>query len=360
LLSIDLGFDSSDLLTFQVELPEPSYPDDAAVREFFAAARDEIASVPGVRDVGLVSHRPILGGEPSLRLTVAGRDDGLTGDSAMAATVVAGPGFFETVGIPLLSGRGFEARDDMTGVPVAIVSRAAAERYWPDADPIGTRVRVGTESAQWREVIGVVDDIRNPDANLPPEPHMYLPFAQQPRGTMAFIVRSSVPPAELAGVARDRVWRVDPLQPVDDIRTMRQIHRDDFSGDLAMISLIVFFGAVAFGLAVAGVYGVVSYSVSQRRREIGVRMAVGARSEDVLRMITRQGITQVLAGVGIGVFLGLLLSHSLTGMLYGVTPTDPVTFFGVPVLLIAVGLVASLIPARRAARLDPIDTLRSD
>jgi ABC-type antimicrobial peptide transport system permease subunit len=177
---------------------------------------------------------------------------------------------------------------------------------------------------------------------------------------MAFVLRSSVPPAELASVARDRVWQVDPVQPVDDVRTMKQIHRDDFSGDLAMISLIVFFGAVAFGLAVAGVYGVVSYSVSQRRREIGVRMAVGARSEDVLRMVTRQGVTQVLVGVVVGIFLGLLLSHSLTGMLYGVSPTDPVTFLGVPILLLVVGVVASLIPARRAARLDPIDTLRTD
>lgn len=359
LMSIDLGFDASNLLTFQVELTPASDGTETDAYEFFAAARDQIASIPGVGSVGLVSHRPILGGEPLAGLQVAGDADGPAGDSAMVATVVADPGFFDSIGLPIVAGRSFDSRD-LAGGPVAIISQAAAERYWADSEPIGSQIRVGGDSAEWREVIGIVADLRNPDANMPPEPHAYLPFAQRPLRTMAFMVRSSVPPAELAGVARDRIWQIDPLQPIDDVRTMRQIHRDDFGGDLAIIVLIAFFGVVAFGLAVAGVYGVVSYSVSQRRREIGVRMAVGARSEDVLRMVTRQGLTQVLVGVVVGIALGLVMSHSLTGLLYGITPTDPVTFLGIPLVLSAVGLLASLIPARRAARLDPIDTLRAD
>jgi len=361
LLSIDLGFDADNLLTFQIELPEASYASDEVVVEFFAAARDEIIAIPGVQDVAIVSHRPIIGGEPSLRLTIEGQADGLTGDSAMAATVVTAPGFFETVGVPVARGRGFDARDDHTGAPVAIVSQATVDRYWPDGDAIGSRVRVGSEStASWHQVVGVVADLRNPDANLPPEPHVYLPFAQRPRRTMSFLVRTSGSMDQFASVVRERVWQIDPLQPLDDFRTMQQIRHDDFGGDLAVIGLLAFFGVVAFGLAVAGVYGVVSYSVSQRRREIGVRMAVGARSQDVLSMVTRQSLRHVLVGVVFGVGLGLGMSRMMVGMLFGVSASDPVTFIGVPLLLLGVGLVASLIPAWRASRLDPVDTLRTD
>ncbi len=361
LLSIDLGFDGANLLTFQIELPRANYSTDEDVGEFFVAARDEIGAIPGVRDVAIVSHRPILGGEPSLRLSIEDQTDGLTGDSAMAATVVIDPGFFETIGTSIARGRGFEAGDDETGVAVAIVSLAAVDRYWPDGNVLGSRIRVGTDTtAPWRQVVGVVADLRNPDANLPPEPHVYLPFAQNPRMAMSFLVRTSGSLEQFASVVRERVWQIDPLQPIDDFRTMQQIRHDDFGGDLAVIGLIAFFGIVAFGLAVAGVYGVVSYSVGQRRRENGVRMAVGARRQDVLGMVTRQGLTHVLAGIVVGLALGLGMARLLVGMLYGVTTSDPTTFVGVPLLLLGVGLVAALIPARRAARLDPVDTLRVD
>jgi len=361
LLSIDLGFDATNLLTFQIELPETSYAGNETVVEFFAEARDEIVAIPGVQDVAIVSHRPIIGGEPSLRLMIEGQADGLSGDSAMAAIVVAAPGFFETIGVSMARGRGFDARDDQTGVAVAIVSQAAVDRYWPDGNAIGSRVRVGSDSTgPWQQVVGVVEDLRNPDANLPPEPHVYLPFAQSPRRTMSFLVRTSGSMDQFASVVRERVWQVDPLQPLDDFRTMQEIRHDDFGVDLAVIGLLAFFGVVAFGLAVAGVYGVVSYSVSQRRREIGVRIAVGARSQDVLGMVTRQGLTHVLVGVVIGLGLGLGMSRMMAGMLYGISTSDPVTFIGVPLLLLGVGFVASLIPAWRASRLDPVDTLRTD
>ncbi len=359
LLSIDLGFDATDLLTFQIELPEANYPGPEVVEEFFASARDEIATIPGVQDVAIVSHRPIVGGEPSLRLVIEGKSEGRGGDSAMAAVVAADTGLFDTVGVALSRGRGFDPRDDATGVPVAIVSQAAVERYWPEGDVLGSRIQIGADSTvAWRQVVGVVSDLRNPDANLPPEPHVYLPFAQDPRPTMSFLVRTSGSMDQFATVVRERVWQIDPLQPIDDFRTMQQIRHDDLSGDLAMIGLIALFGVVAFGLAVAGVYGVVSYSVSQRRREIGVRMAVGARSQDVLGMVTGQGLTHVLAGVVVGLALGLGMSRLIAGTLYGVSVVDPVTFLGVPLMLLGVSLVASIIPARRAARLDPVDTLR--
>lgn len=310
LLSIDLGFDATDLLTFEIELPESNYASDEVVEEFFAAVRDVITTIPGVQDVAIVSHRPILGGEPSLRLAIDGRADGRAGDSAMVAAIVADPGFFDAVGVALAHGRGFDPRDDRTSVPVAIVSQAAVERYWPEGGVLGSRIRVGANPAEpWRQVIGVVADIRNPDADQPPEPHVYLPFAQDPRLTMSFLVRTSGSMDQFAPVVRERIWQIDPLQPIDDFRTMQQILHDDFGGDLALIGLIALFGVVAFGLAVTGVYGVVSYSVSQRRREIGVRMAVGARSQDVLGMVTRQGLTHVLSGVVVGLVLGLGISR---------------------------------------------------
>lgn len=355
LLSVELGFDPDRLMSFRLTLD--SVP-TAEAPDRFEAFGAEIARLPGVRAVGLANVRPVVRAAPTQSLSIDGRPDG-DADRGSVERVVADPGLFATLGLPALRGRVIEQRDGADDLPVAVIGRAAADRYWPEGDPIGERIRLGERDA-WRTVVGVVADVRNADADRPPEPRVYVPLAQAPTSAMAFLVRTEGAPADLADAMRAAIWRLDPRQPVDDMRTMARIRIDDLAGDLAIIGLLACFALVAFVLSVAGVYSIVSYSVTQRTREIGIRMAVGARAGDVRRLVTRQGVRMVAGGAAIGLAAGLLLSRLISGMLYGISSLDPVTFVGVPMALLAVGLLAAAVPARRATRLDPALTLRAE
>ena len=357
---IELGFEPKDVLTMRVDLPASKYEEPSAVRAFFERTLTEMHAEPGVVDVALSSHRPVIGGEPNRSFRIFGHSSEASEDLPLAATIVVSPPFFSVLEVPLLQGRMLSEQDSELAEPVALVSRAAAERYWPGASPVGARIRFGDSSANGIRVVGVVGDLRNPDADQPPEPQVYLPHAQRPLPQMAVLARTAGDPSAVAESLRRAVWQADPDQPVHDVRTMDKIVYDDHASDIAAIGLMTYFSLVALGLATAGIYGVISYSVSQRRHEIGIRMAMGARATEMGLMVVRQGLTAVLVGLSVGLVATLALTRGLSALFYGLTATDPATYSGVALLLVAIAVLASLVPALRAARTNPLSTLRNE
>ena len=360
LTAIDLGFEADGILTLSVELPKNKYADSEKILAFFESVTANVGVLPGVDAAGLTSHRPIIGGEPERSFHMEGRPAPTVADVPRAGVVVVTPGYFDILLLPLQRGRSLHASDDRNGSPVTVISAAAAARHWPGADPIGARLRVGEQADDaWIEVVGVVADVRNADADQPPEPLIYLPLAQAPRERMALMVRGPQA-ANTLGSVQGAIWALDPDQPLEDVRTMERIVYDDLAGDIAMVGLLSFFALVALCMAVAGVYSVTAYSVSRRVREIGIRMALGAKAPQVLRMVMLRGLLPVAAGSALGLLGGALAANAMTGMLYGVEPLDPLTFFGVPTLLAVVALIATLVPAAEAAGVDPMQSLISD
>jgi putative ABC transport system permease protein len=362
LIDLELGFDPDDVMTWQMDLPSSKYSEEHQVRAFFDAVLEKTQALPDVRSAGFISHRPIIGGEPNQTFTIAGRPTPEPGEMPIAATITATPEAFDVLRIPLLQGRLFEESDAQNSPLVALISRTSATRYWPDTNPAGEQIRLGSKSsdASWIEIVGVVGDIRNPDADQPPEPHIYLPQSQHPQVSMALVARIATEPLSITSAVRRVVWDIDPHLPVYDARTMRQILFDDFATSYALFSLLSYFSLVALGLATAGIYGVVSYAVSQRSHEIGIRIALGARTSDVLKMLLRQGLVPVALGVLIGLAGALVLSNGLASLVYGITSTDPATFITVTMLLASMAFLAVIGPAVRAARCDPSSTLRHE
>jgi predicted permease len=357
---IDPGFDTENLLTFRLDAPSSMSIEDAQLRAFFQELSGNISALPGIESAGLVSHRPIVGGEPNRSFGIEGQTVTEPTERPWAATVTVDPGLFSTLRLSLIKGRSFSLQDSPSSAPVAILSRSAVARYWPDEEPIGQRIRLGDadSGAPWIEIIGVVGDVRNPDADQPPEPHIYLPFAQSVLSSMAVIARTSGDPLSILPSVRSAVWEVNPQQTIYDARTMDQILLRDLAGNFILTGLMGYFAFVALGLATAGVFGVVSYFVNERTQEIGIRIALGARFADVVTTVILRGLAPVILGVGLGMVGGFAVARLMMSMMYGVSPTDPPTFVGAPLLLMSVAFLASLIPALRAARIDPIVALR--
>jgi len=275
------------------------------------------------------------------------------------------PGYFRAMGIPLLRGRTFTWADNETSLRVAIVSEAAARLYWPNEDPIGKRVSVdeGDESEgriMWRQVIGVVGDVRQDGLADKIRPSVYTPVSQLPVPFAALVVKSRTDPRTLADPVRRQVMVVDKDQPLFSLQAMQEVVADSVSNRAFQTVLLSLFAAVAMTLATIGIYGVMSHSTAQRTREIGVRMALGAQKRDTLRLVVSQGMFLALLGVSIGVIGALALTRFMSSLLYGVKPTDPMTFIGVSLVLAAVSLVASYVPARRATKVDPLVALRHE
>jgi putative ABC transport system permease protein len=267
-------------------------------------------------------------------------------------------GYFRALGIPLLSGRGFSEQDGANAAPVVIINETLARRYWPDSDPLGKRLRVGDEKRPWRTVVGVVGDVKQYGLDTPSTMQVYLPHQQSPSQQMVLVVRTSVEPQSLTAAVRNEIWAVDKDQPVYNIRTMEQLLSKSVAQRRFNMLLVGVFAAVALLLATIGLYGVISYSVAQRTHEIGIRMALGAETRDVLRLVLGQGMTLTLIGVAVGLGAAFALTRIMSSLLYGVSATDPATFGGVSVLLTVVALVACYIPARKATRVDPMVALR--
>jgi putative ABC transport system permease protein len=356
LLQVDPGFESAHRLTFGLSLPRTAYAADAQRTALFREVLQRLQALPGVTAAGAVQSLPFAGDNETSTVHVEGRPvpHGQTPPSAEYRIVT--PGYRRAMGIPLLSGRDFSRQDTADSRHVALVDAMAAKHFWPSQNPIGKRFSFGGDS--WREVVGVVGTVRNVGLDVVPHDQVYLPYAQHPLPNMHFVLQTGTPPLQSARVVRETVSSLDRDLPVYDVRSMDQVLETSLSQRQSGVSALTAFALAALLLAAIGIYGVMAYSVNQRTHEIGIRMALGAKKGDVLKMVVGQGLKLALIGVVIGIAGALALTRFLSSLLYGVKPTDPLTFIAVSIILIAVALVACYIPARRAAKVDPMVALR--
>jgi predicted permease len=361
LRSLDPGFDIDNVLTASVTLPEALSADDSV--QWMQRVLSEARRLPAVVSAGATSRLPFAGSRwnPNRGLVIEGRTSTADSDGHWAVDYAVTPGLLESLRVPLREGRTFRDADGATAPLVAIVSETMARRFWGNRSPLGARLRQGDEPlGQWRTVVGVVGDIRNDDADQSPLPYLYMPLAQQPSRTMTVAVRTTSNPAGLAGPLRHAVSTLDPDQALYDIRTMRDVWERDLQETRILIEVMGGLALVALGLAGLGVWGVAAQSVGQRTREIGVRLALGANARQVAVLIARQGLVPLAAGLAAGLVAGLGLARVMRSILFQVSPADPVTVAVTLAMLFVVGVLATLGPALRAARLDPLRALHTD
>lgn len=354
-----LGFDPAGVVTLRIDLPESTDLEPDAQRAFFARAREAVAGAVAAREVALVDALPAVDAGRRRSFVVEGREVVEGRAQPTGLIVTASADYFDLLGLPVEHGRGFTASDDASSFPVAVVSRAIADRHWPDRDPVGDRIQVSGREG-WIQVIGVVGDVRNQADSDRGAPNVYLPFAQEARAGMYVLARTDVGAGAAAGPLRQAIREVDPEQPIEAIRAMRRALYEAGASTYALLSLFVTFAVFALLMAAVGIYGVMSYSVSQRRSEIGLRMALGAEGGRVRWMIVTQGVRVVAGGVGLGLLAAFALSRLLGNLVFGISTNDPLTFLSVPAVLFVVALLANVVPARRATRMDPARTLRTD
>jgi len=359
LIAVDPGFDPANISALTITLPGATYPDSLRRVAFYERLLERVRNMPGVQSAGIISWLPMTAGNAVTSLTVVGRPEPAPGQKPTAAIRIVDPGYFDAMRIPLRRGRSLAPSDRLGSVPVAVISEAMAHRLWPGEDPIGQHVKV----EWWHEnlsveIVGVVGDSRHDGLDAAFEPTLFYPFAQESQGGMSLVLRSTLPPATLTRMVRAAVAEMDKGLPVADAVTMYH-HIAEMMADRRYPAFVLgLFAALALTLAAVGIYGVVSYTVGQRTREIGVRLALGARPADVLRTVLGGGLRLTLSGVALGGLAAGLAAGALGKLLYGVHPLDPVTFAVVILILVGVALLAMAAPARRAARVDPMVALR--
>jgi predicted permease len=362
LRKLDPGFRADHLLTMKVDLSEVKYPDRDRRAAFFDEVIRQVRALPGVQSAAVANNLPLTYNGDSMTISIEGLADPPPGQQPDVIYRVIGPGYFATMGIQIVGGRDFTDQDKGDSRDVVVISEKTARHFWPGDDPIGKRLKPGSSASNspWREVIGVVKDVRQNDLIAPTKMEMYLNYRQLKNiPANALVVRTTIDPMSLAGSVRNAIWSVDKDQAVADIDTMDHILAEAVARQRFSMFLLGFFAVVALLLASVGIYGVMSYSVAQRTREIGIRMALGARRADVLQMTVKQGLKLVGAGMLLGVVAAFILTRVMATLLYGITATDPITFGGISVVLLAVAILASYIPALRATKVDPIVALRS-
>ncbi len=361
LQQVDPGFDPRGVVTMNLALPEAKYTSDTARIAFFDALLPRLATIPGVQAAGATSSVPLAGGW-NRSFTVEGITvpEGETGPYGNFRTVY--PGFFAALRIPLVRGRAFTDADRAGAPRVAIVDQAMAKAYWPGKDPIGKRIALdGTDDApNWVEVVGVVGHTRQDGIDSEGRAQLYVPFRQMAIPALTLTLRGAGDPTRLVSAVRAAVREVDPEQPISRVQTMEELVNRNLGPRRFSMALLGLFAALALVLAGVGIYGVMSFDVARRSQEIGVRMALGAEASGVLRLVLSQGLRLTAVGVVIGVIGSLLLTRLINSQLYGVGSADPVTMISVVVILVSVSALASLIPARRATRVDPIVAMRAD
>ena len=362
LRKLDPGFRADHLLTMKVDLSEVKYPDRDHRAGFFDEVIRRVRALPGVQSAAVANNLPLTYNGDSMTVSIEGLPDPPPDQQLDVIYRVIGPGYFRTMGIPIIHGRDFTEQDEGDAKDVVVISEKTAEHFWPGQDPIGKRLKPGlsTSNSPWREVIGIVKDVRQNDLIAPPKMQMYLSYRQLKNiPANALVVRTTIEPISLAGSVRNAIWSVDKDQSVADIDTMDHIVAEAVARQRFSMFLLGFFAAVALLLASVGIYGVMSYSVAQRTREIGIRMALGARRADVLQMTVKDGLKLVGAGMLLGVMAAFVLTRVMATLLYGISATDPITFLGISVVLLAVAILASYVPALRATKVDPMIALRA-
>ncbi|HEX8137727.1 MAG TPA: ABC transporter permease [Pyrinomonadaceae bacterium] len=353
------GFDPYRVLTAGVALPDAKYHEDERMVAFFQQALQQASSVPGVEAVGAVYPLPLSGDIAQNLLTVEGRPPLSPGERLTTNSRIVSANYFRAMGIPLIKGRVITERDTKDAPRVVVINETLARKYFPGEEPLGKRINVTLAENNVAEIVGVVGDVKHMGLERESGPESYFSYQQIPLQTMTLIARSrSENPAELAAGLRQAVERVDSDQPLSDVRTMEQLLADSLARRRFNMLLLGLFSGLALLLAGVGIFGVMNYSVMQRTHEIGIRMALGAQAGDILKMVLGQGMLLTLVGVAIGLGAAFWLTRFMAGLLYGVTATDPLTFGAVAVVLGLVALLAIIIPARRATKVDPIVALR--
>jgi putative ABC transport system permease protein len=363
LRSVDPGFDADSALSFQVSLPATRYDTDERRVLFWDELTARLGAVPGVTAVGAIQHLPLGGAGTRITFEVEGREPPPPGEEPALAVRIVSPGYFDAMGIPVRRGRAFTDHDRAGSEPVVLLSESAAARHFAGEDPIGRRIVMGWTRAGGNvqgEVVGIVGDVRHGQLRMPAEPEIYFPQPQLPRAAMAFTLRTATPPMAAARAATDAVHGIDPGLAVAQLRPLSDVLATSVATDRFVARLLAAFGAIALLLAAIGIFGVISYGVAQRRREIGVRMAVGASRRDVLQLIVSGALRLAGAGVALGAVAGLLLGRAMQSLLFGISAFDPVTFLAGGVILMAVALAASLLPAWHAARTPPATVLNAE
>lgn len=361
LLQTDAGFDPKGVLALDIPLNRTTYTKPEQRSAAFEQLIARMKTLPGVRDVSVVSNVPLTDMDIELSFQVEGREPYKPGEEAVADYTVAGTDYFRTMNIAVQRGRVFTDHDTANSPGVLVVSNAFVKRYFPNEDPIGRRIVFDGKDETPREIIGVVADIHRKGLDLDVQPEMYVSYIQRPERRMNLVMRTEMRDAsQLAAAARAEVKAFDPNQIIWRAQTLEQLLGTSVAPRRFNMLLLGIFAGVALILAAVGLYGVMSYSVSWRTHEIGIRMALGAERADVLRLVVRQGMTMTLIGLALGLAGAFSMSRVIAGLLHGVSATDPLTFTLVSVVLLGVALLACFIPARRATRVDPIVALRSE
>jgi putative ABC transport system permease protein len=360
LADVNPGFDARDVLTAEFRMPSNKYSTTAAQTQFMARVATELRAVPGVESAALVREVPLSGNWNTVSF-VPDNQPGLAKDQAPSSQANdVTPDFFRTMRIPVVAGRDFTADDRLGGLPVAIVNEQFARTVWPGQSAIGHRVQALDDPGQWLTVVGVVGNVKLLTLGEPVTRQLYRPLGQQAGIFSSVVARTAGDPDLLADQLRAAIWRVDPDQPVWKVRSLEALVSRDLGPPRFTMWLTMAFAVVALLLAGIGVYGVMSFSVAQRTREVGIRVALGAARHEVIRLVLGRGLKVVLAGLVVGLAAAFGVARVLAHQLFGVSPDDPVTFVLAPAVLVAVALVACWLPARRAGRVDPVVALRSE
>jgi len=360
LLTVEMGFDRTRVLTFHIALPAEKYQKDDQIRSYYDRVLREMQSLPGVESVGCVTSLPSGWSWNWTEYTAEGRPPTSASERPSAISQVVTPDFFRTLRVPLVQGRLITAADREGALPVVVISERMARDNWPGQSPLGKHLKLGRADGTEpeRTIVGVVRDVRSSGFDNAPDPTTYVPFAQMPQASSAIVVRASTDPSGLASAVIGRVRSIDPDEPPYDLRSLEQVISDNVSGVESSARMMMIFGFTALVLAATGIFAVMSYSVTQRTHEIGVRMALGARRFDVLKLVVGKAITLAAVGLAIGVSIALMLSHALSSVLFGVIRIDSIVFVLLTFMLAAVAALAAYIPARGATKVDPMQALR--
>jgi predicted permease len=363
LVDMPMGFTTSRMLTMSVAPTGESYRAPADFAAYWDRVMERVSALPGVEKVALTGSVPMGGGMSVLAMQPDNKPILPFNQQPVSNYVDVGPGYFATMGIPVVRGREFTREDARLDPRAIIINEALARREFPNEDPIGHRISFGPDekgNQQWLDIVGVVGNVRQYRADQEPVPIIYAPNSSQPSRAQNLMIRTSGDPMSVAGSVRSALQALDPALPVSPPRTLDDVVGASLTQRRFNMTLLIVFATIALILAIAGIYGTVAYAVAQRTQEIGIRVALGATSREILGMVLFGSLKPVIAGLGIGMVAALALTRLLSGLVYGVSTTDPLTFISLPVLLGVVAFLAGLFPALRASRIDPLEALRVD
>jgi putative ABC transport system permease protein len=359
LVAVDTGFRTEQLLTFPLVLPGASYPGETGVRDGFERVMTQLAALPGVRGVAGANYLPMDGRGAIFGFEIEGREPAPAGEVDEIDAKVVTAGYLELIGVLPVLGRLFTEQDRADAPPVALINQEAARRFIPEGDPIGRRITVEGPD-EYMEIVGVIPNLRQQGPDTRAYPELIAPQAQVPQRQLQVVLHTDGDPLAFTGAARAAVHAVDPNLPVERFRTLDEVVAATVAPQRFFGSLLTLFAALALTLAAVGIFGVTSYTVAQRTREIGIRMALGADASTVVRMIVLRGARLALLGAALGLVGALTLTRVMQGQLFEISPTDPATLVAVVALLGTVVLIASYLPGRAATRVDPIIALREE